>query len=43
MRVMLALMYQKYLLSEDVESKIEYLFLLDEHKENKFKIYTLNF
>ena len=37
-----ALMYQKYLLSEDVESKIEYLFLLDElFKENKIQnIYT---
>ena len=37
-----ALLYQKYLLSEDVESKIEYLFLLDElFKENKIQnIYT---
>ncbi len=37
-----ALLYQKYLLSEDVNSKIEYLFLLDElFQKNKIRnIYT---
>ncbi len=37
-----ALIYQKYLLSEDVESKIEYLFVLEElfRKDNLLNIYS---
>ena len=39
-----SLIFQKYLLSEDMNSKLEYLFLLDDlFKKIKSKIYILSF